>query len=1149
MITHRLGTFSISQQPMLSHLFQVAALIFLIAIVDQSSSEASHISASSTQTTSAASSAATQTTKKPTKPGATVTTSAATAGLDASVVGFNIQSFQADLFTGSAGAEIPILVPPGAAGIAPKILLNYNSGVVDDMGNNSERDQADWVGLGWSLDSGGFIVRDTKGTTGTSDDSFKLVFGGHTYDLVSIGSGSYRTKDETFWQITYFSSGDYWTLRTKDGTTHRFGYTSNSRATGLTFALNKEVPVTFRYFIDEVSTTSGVSVRYSYFKQSSSYNNKAYDQAVYPDTITYAYYAGSLVGNSRTVTFIRGNRTDWTDVSGSQHTSYHELYRLDAVEVRIGTSLVRKYNFGYDYSIDRDPNHTWGGGAAGDLTLTSVTPIGSDGTSALPPRSFTYVGTVLASATNGIGGSVSFAYEEIKSLYSVWYEDFNSNCVFSGLTDTRTDTECQWTSHGVVLTSSAAGTLPLYDVWNEDFNSNCIFAGLSSSGPGNCGGSLHGYPYTSNVLDAVALYDVWDEDFNSNCDFVGFSTSGPGNCGGSLHGYVRPGEVDRTRHRVISRTMSDGLGWSSTTNFTYYNPAVNADRKEFRGHAKVRAIDPIGNYTDTWFYQDDIKKGRPYQIETRSAAGALYNKVVNTFTTSNPYTGVTFVALTRTDYFECEGQATCHQNAETFTYDTNGNPTQKNDLGDVATTGDERTEVTEWIVDSANWIHRPKRTALLDNTGATVRERWIYYDNAAYGALGTRGLVTKEESRLAGNIGNAGNPTVTYSYDAYGNRTSVTDARSCTTSTVFESSQTFPSTVTNCLNHQSTMAYDERFGVMTSQTDANNQTMTSTYDVFGRVTKVTGPLDGSSTYGTVSTFYLNWGNPSLQRVTTYRTEQHGTANYIWSEAYFDGLGRNYQSAQEGPGGQAIVSETQFDGRGLQWKTSAPRFTTETAVWTEFLYDVLGRQTRVNFPDGTNAQTAYDHHEFIATDPRGKVKRTYTDSHHRVIQVEEVNGGASYFTTYQYDAADSLIKVTNNAGHNTLNAYDYLGRKIAMCDPNMGTASSLTTCSTSTPGAWVYTYNLAGDLLTQKDAKNQTLTFTYDSVGRPLTKKQGTVSLVTWTYDDPTVPYSKGRVTQIVDQATTTKFAYDQLGRTTQTQRQLLGRVADDGAEL
>ncbi len=75
---------------------------------------------------------------------------------------------------------------------------------------------------------------------------------------------------------------------------------------------------------------------------------------------------------------------------------------------------------------------------------------------------------------------------------------------------------------------------------------------------------------------------------------------------------------------------------------------------------------------------------------------------------------------------------------------------------------------------------------------------------------------------------------------------------------------------------------------------------------------------------------------------------------------------------------------------------------------------------------------------------------------------------------------------------------------------------------------------------RRTAKNQTLIFTYDLLGRVSTKKQGSTTLATWTYDDPTVLYSKGKVTQVVDQATTTKFTYDQVGRTTQTQRLQLG---------
>jgi hypothetical protein len=134
-------------------------------------------------------------------------------GIGASLSSYNIQSFQADLFTGSAGAEIPIIVPAGAAGVSSKIVIRYNSGVVDDLGIDYNPDQADWTGLGWSLDVGGFVVRNTQGTTITTDDTFQLIFGGETHHLVAIGE-NYRTEDETFLQIAFNSAGDYWTVKT-----------------------------------------------------------------------------------------------------------------------------------------------------------------------------------------------------------------------------------------------------------------------------------------------------------------------------------------------------------------------------------------------------------------------------------------------------------------------------------------------------------------------------------------------------------------------------------------------------------------------------------------------------------------------------------------------------------------------------------------------------------------------------------------------------------------------------------------------------------------------------------------------------------------------------------------------------------------------
>jgi RHS repeat-associated protein len=1047
---------------------------------------------------------------------------------------FTTDAFQTDLFTGAATAQIGIQAASAAAGLSPKITIRYSSRIVDD----TKAYQASGVGLGWNLDTGGFILRDMKGTTSPGDDSFKLIFGGASYDLRQIDSTLkiYHTKDETFLKLQYFSTGDYWILTTKDGLQHRFGFNADSKMTGLTPDL--KLAITWRYFLDEVKTTSGVAIRYSYVKKTATAKGtaKIYDQAVYPDVITYAYRNGALIGPAREVRFIRGPRGDWNDTTSKTFISLFEKERVDAIEVRVGGSLVRKYAFGFDYSIDRNPNSKWQGGATGDLTLKSVTVLGSDGLSALPPQSFTYSDAVLATASNGIGGAVSYTYEKLgETLYSTCKLENSDtlDCFDWGVGTPTVGNGAQSTVLGVILPKTPAGPRALYSscVFENSDTGDCFDWGAgtvpSGTGPGS---SLLGHILTSNpIIGGTTLYSVClDEDPDTSaCRSWGASTT-PTNLGrgSTLLGYIYKGKIDRDgRHRVLTRTVNDGLGWSATTTLAYegISSATPPDLpEEFRGHARVRSIDPLGHYTDNFFLQDALKKGRPSRIETYSSTGALFSKVVNTWATSTPFSGVTLVTLSRVDKYKCDGQATCLQTAQTFTYDSNGNPTQTVNLGDVSITGDERTEATTWSVNTTNWIHRPTRLTLTNSAGAVVRERWLTYD--------TRGLLTKEENRLAGAQGNAGNPVVTHAYDVFGNRTSTTDPLGCQTSMVYETSQTYPSTVTSCLGHQTSFTYDARFGVITSQTDPNLQTSTSEYDVLGRPTKKTGPLDTGSAYGSVSKFYLNFGDTNLQRVVTYTTEEHGTANVLVSEQYFDGLARADQTRSDGPNGETIATDVTFDIRGKVEKKSAPYFlSTETPIWTQFSYDVLGRQIQVTAPDGTVGTTSYLKDKITQTDANGNVRRKFLDAYDRQKRVEEVNGTATYVTTYEYNAIDALTKVTNHLAHVTTMTYDLMGRKTAMSDPNMGN--------------WSYVYDKAGNLTRQTDATGQILNFTYDLQSRMTKKTYPDLSEINWTYDVSDLPdenYPGGRLTKVVDLAAETRFVYDMLGRVKKTERMIDG---------
>jgi RHS repeat-associated protein len=535
---------------------------------------------------------------------------------------------------------------------------------------------------------------------------------------------------------------------------------------------------------------------------------------------------------------------------------------------------------------------------------------------------------------------------------------------------------------------------------------------------------------------------------------------------------------------------------------------------------------------------------------------------------------LSFVAPKKLEIKEYEGSlSTFRLIRREFSYDdaTTGNLISTFHHGDTSFTGDEREETATWAINSSLWLHKPIRQAVSDGSQGSppLKEKWIYYDGLPYGQPPTFGLITKEEINTGDipyprTMGDPLNAVTTYTNDPdFGVRTSVTDPRGCTTTIEYEATKTFQTKLTNCLNppHIREFTFDPRHGGKLTDKDPNQQITTTEYDGFGRVTKSFGPLD-SATYPTVSFDYVNWGTldstPSSQHVKTSRREQHGQGGTLDSWEYFNGLGQVDFTKQEGPdASKFIVTDTVFNGTLPKIQKSAPYFVDgshtplETAKLTTTTSDLLGRPTLIQHPNLTD-QITYEYFvpgKVKITDERGKVRWKHFDAYGQLIQIDEINQGATQTTTFKYDAAGNQIQVKNALNHYTSMAYDMAGRKRAMCDPNMGTSSSLQACSTTQAGAWVYTYNPAGDLLTQKDAKNQTLTFEIDLLGRPTFKKQGTTTLVEFTYDTSQISppptggdFPVGRLTKVnqPQTSTTALFAYDKMGRTIQSKRQLLG---------
>lgn len=232
---------------------------------------------------------------------------------------------------GSANYSLKIEVPPGVAGMAPKLSLNYNS----NDGNG-------YMGVGWSTGGVNVITRceQTKASDGVhhkngvkynSNDRFCLdgqrlvVVNGLPYGADGV---EYRTEIDTYAKIksvgTYGGGPRYFNVYTKSGLRYIYG------ANSTTFQYTKSGGAMKFWSVDRIIDTYGNQINFFY---KSNYITGAH----YLDKVTYA-------GN--TVQYVYESRVD--SMKGYQ-AGYPSLVdkRLKTVIVKAGNNEVRRYSITY----------------------------------------------------------------------------------------------------------------------------------------------------------------------------------------------------------------------------------------------------------------------------------------------------------------------------------------------------------------------------------------------------------------------------------------------------------------------------------------------------------------------------------------------------------------------------------------------------------------------------------------------------------------------------------------------------------------------------------------------------------------------------------------------------------------------------------
>ncbi len=96
----------------------------------------------------------------------------------------SLQGWQVGHFTGAASFSYPIELPAGPNGIRPQLALTYSSAATDGVGGMRKTAQSSWVGKGWSLDTGFVALNKIEVSSGTTVPHYALSFNGRSYDLI-----------------------------------------------------------------------------------------------------------------------------------------------------------------------------------------------------------------------------------------------------------------------------------------------------------------------------------------------------------------------------------------------------------------------------------------------------------------------------------------------------------------------------------------------------------------------------------------------------------------------------------------------------------------------------------------------------------------------------------------------------------------------------------------------------------------------------------------------------------------------------------------------------------------------------------------------------------------------------------------------------
>lgn len=267
---------------------------------------------------------------------------------------------------GAATYQIPFVLPPGTAGLQPKVGLSYSS----QNGNS-------YVGLGWTLTGLSSISRSTRthaqdemadaaqqtksiptGITYDKNDRFsldgeRLVLAPQSVSLTqpfdaNYGNNQtqYYTEQNSFTKVILTedanaTSPQSFTAYTKSGLIFQYGNTTDSRVVSSSPASQT---VAIQWLVNRIEDRKGNYMTFSYTQDATT-------GEVYPSRIDYTGNAAAGVNPYNSIRFVYETRQDPTTIYGiryQQKNTYTK--RLISAQVYYQETLIREYKLSYDFN-------------------------------------------------------------------------------------------------------------------------------------------------------------------------------------------------------------------------------------------------------------------------------------------------------------------------------------------------------------------------------------------------------------------------------------------------------------------------------------------------------------------------------------------------------------------------------------------------------------------------------------------------------------------------------------------------------------------------------------------------------------------------------------------------------------------------------